>query len=84
MWRRGLVLQIRFEKGRIPGLHIITQRTWVAFQVGLKAPGKVKTKGRQQRFWVQGLDECDQPTLSAGFFWNGNVNELNSDNESSW
>jgi hypothetical protein len=50
MWRLGL--QIRFKKSRIPGLHRSTQRTWVAFQVGLKAPGKVKMKGRQQRFWV--------------------------------
>jgi len=69
MWGRGFVLQIRFEKGRILGLHRITQRTWVALQVGLKAPGKVKTKGRQKnRFRVQELDECDQPTFSEYFF----------------
>jgi hypothetical protein len=50
MWRRRLVLQIRFEKGRIPGSRRITQRTWVTFQVGWKAPGKFKTKGGQQSF----------------------------------
>jgi hypothetical protein len=63
MWRQGIVLQIRFEKGRIPGLRRITQRTWVTFQVGWKAPGKFKTKGGKQSFKVQGLDECDQSTL---------------------